>query len=74
MPIDPDEPFLVFRREYWIKPGILEIEVRLDSWALPLYISVGDKTLVFKFLCVHIWLGSWTDPRFWEDYKMKNAS
>lgn len=72
MPIDPDEPYLVFRREYWIKPGILEIEIRLNSWAIPFSFYINPKTYSFKFLCLDVWFGSWADKKFWEEYKNAN--
>ena len=59
---EPDEPYLVFRLENWLKSGTLEIEINLTSWALPLSISFGDGYICVKFLCLSVDFGKWLVP------------
>ena len=61
---DNDEPSLIFRLESWLKSGMLEIEINLTSWALPLSISFNfdSKYVCLKLLCLSVSFGVWQVP------------
>ena len=61
---EKDEPFVVFRKEYWLRFGMLEIEMDLSCWALPLsiYFDFGGKYINLKLLCLCVSFGMWQVP------------